>query len=324
MPQTGSVVQWERAGPVFARAHVVRVHLIVNSRSGSSGEGVTARAADVLAGAGWEVHVDEVHSGARLVEAAAAAALGPADIVVAGGGDGTVGTVATRLLDTGKSLGVLPLGTFNHFALHLGIPGDVEAALAVLTTGVPTPVGVGQVNDRIFINNCSIGLYPSLLRQRERTYGWAGRSQAVSYLSAAVALLQPPALVNLQLSVDGRAFSRRTPLLFVGANPKQLAAFDIPGSECLARDRLAVCITRPASSFALARLAVKTFFRGLHRAPELELACGEEVVVTLRRARVRVAMDGEVVRLKTPLRYRYRAGALCVIAPRRDHQDTRG
>jgi diacylglycerol kinase family enzyme len=294
----------------------VRAHVILNRRSGSWQEGTTARVVGAMTGAGWEVQVDEVQTGAGLGRAVDAAAAGPADVVVAGGGDGTITGVAARLLDTGKALGVLPLGTFNYFAQRLGVPVEVDAAVDVLMTGVAVTAGVGQVNDRVFLNNASIGLYPSLLKRREATYRWMGRSQLASYISAAVALLEPPALVKLHLRVDGEAVSTRTPLLFVGANASQLAAFEIPGSECLTQDRLAVCITRPISSLRLAGLALKAFARGLHGAPELEVVCGREAVVTLRRKRVRVAMDGEVVRLQTPLYFRYRPDALRVIVPR--------
>jgi diacylglycerol kinase family enzyme len=92
-----------------------------------------------------------------------------------------------------------------------------------------------------------------------------------------------------------------------------MASFGIPGYECLNDDRLAMYVTRPLGAARLWRLALRGFFRGLHGASELEVVCARELQVTLRRRRVRVAMDGEVSRLHTPLRYRLRANALRVL-----------
>jgi diacylglycerol kinase family enzyme len=209
---------------------------------------------------------------------------------------------------------VLPLGTFNYFAQRIGVPLDLDAALDLIATATTvTAMSVGEVNGRVFLNNSSIGLYPEVLKQREATYRTIGRSQAAAYLSVAFVLIQPPAFLNLQLTADGQPISRRTPLLFVGVNPLQMAEFGIPGYECLENSRLAMYLTRPMNAVGMARLALRGFFRGLHGASELEVLCARDVTVTLRRKRVRVAMDGEVARLHSPLRYRLRVDALRVI-----------
>ena len=295
-------------------AETRRAHVIVNARSGTITSDASERIERHLAGAGWHARIDVARTAPQLIRAADAAASGDADVIVAAGGDGTIATCAAAAVDTGRRFGVLPLGTFNYFAQRLGIPTGLDEALVVLTTGTPRPIGVGDVNGRIFLNNSGIGLYPAVLRQREQTYRRVGRSQIAAYASAALALMKPRALLNLQMRVDGEPLSRRTPLLFVGANPAQLAAFDIPGEPCLASGRLVVYITQPLSPVRLLTLAVRTFIRGLHGAGELEVVCGREVVVTLRRARVRIALDGEIVRLQAPLRYRFREAALQVIA----------
>lgn len=288
--------------------------MIVNARSGTITPDAPGRIERHLADAGWHARIDIARTGPDLLRAADAAASGDADVIVAGGGDGTIAICAAAAADTGRRFGVLPLGTFNYFAQRLGIPTGLDDALAVLTTGTPRPIGIGDVNGRIFLNNSGIGLYPAVLRQREQTYRRFGRSQFASYLSAAWALMKPPGLLNLQLRIDGEPLSRRTPLLFVGVNPAQLAAFDIPGEACLASGRLVLYITQPLPPGRLLTLAVRTFVRGLRGAGELEVVCGREVVVTVRRKRLRIALDGEIVRLQPPLRYRFREAALQVIA----------
>ena len=91
-----------------------------------------------------------------------------ATVVAAGGGDGTVNAVASVLVGTETTLGVLPLGTLNHFAKDIGIPLEMEEALAVLRDGKVQHVDVGTVSDRIFINNSGLGLYPDMVFNRER------------------------------------------------------------------------------------------------------------------------------------------------------------
>jgi diacylglycerol kinase family enzyme len=292
------------------------VDVVLNARSGAAeSEAVAERAVEYLSARGFDVRLDIVRSAASLHRAVSAAADGDASIVVAAGGDGTIAAVADRVCETGKVLGIVPLGTFNYLARRFGIPADVDEALAVITAGHTSAVGVGDVNGRIFINNSSIGLYPAALEERETAYRRIGRSQATAYLSVAMVLLRPPALLKLQLTVDGVRLSRRTPLVFAGVNPHQLEQFGIHGHECLDDGRLALYITRPLTTMQLWRLAIRGFVRGLHGAAELEVICARELVVHARRRRLRVAMDGEIVRLDLPLRYRFRPDALRVLVP---------
>jgi diacylglycerol kinase family enzyme len=292
------------------------IALVLNARSGAAeNDSVAERAVHYLSARGFDVRLDLVRSPAALHHAAAAAAGGDASIVVAAGGDGTIAAVADRVSETGKMLGILPLGTFNYLARRFDIPLEVDEALAVIAAGHTSAAGVGEVNGRVFINNSSIGLYPAALKQRETTYRQVGRSQAAAYLSAAMVLLRPPALLNLQLTVDGVRLARRTPLVFAGVNPHQLEQFGIPGHECPNRGMLALYITRPLTTLQLWRLAIRGFARGLHGAEELEVICAREIVVDARRRRLRVAMDGEIIRLDLPLRYRFREEALRVLVP---------
>jgi diacylglycerol kinase family enzyme len=292
------------------------VYVIVNSRSGSSGDTDLADHISAnLRACGMHVEIALTHTGADLQAAIARASSGTFDVVVAGGGDGTIAAVAGGVVGTRSLFGVLPLGTFNYFARRFAIPLDVDGALEVIAAGATRSIGIGEVNGRFFLNNSSIGLYPAVLQHRETTYRRIGRNRAVAYVSVALLLLQPPAFLNLRLTVDGRALARRTSLLFVGVNPEQMAEFAMPGKTCIDANRLALAITRPIGGWRLARLALRAFFRGLHGAAELEVLCAHELEVNLRRRQVRVAMDGEVALLQTPLRYRMKEDALRVLVP---------
>jgi diacylglycerol kinase family enzyme len=292
-----------------------RVDVIINARSGTPDkEAAAARASEYLTSTGMDVRLELIRSPAALPGAVARAAAGDAEIVVAGGGDGTIATVAAGLLETPKTLGLLPLGTFNYFARRLGVPLDLDEALKVIArASAPTAVSVGEVNGRVFLNNSSIGLYPAVLKQREDTYRRFGRSQAAAYLSVAFVLMRPPGFLKLEITADGTPLVRDTPLLFVGLNSHQLATFGIPGYDCVDSGRFAAYVTRPLTPVQLWRLGLRGFFRGLHGSNELEVLCASELLVGVRRQRVRVAIDGEVVRLRSPLRYVLRKDALRVL-----------
>ena len=105
------------------------------------------------------------------------AARSDAEVIVAAGGDGTIDGIASVLADTGKILGVLPLGTFNLFANRLNIPLDLEAALHTAVNGRVAEINVGEVNGRVFLSRSSVGLYPFALRHREEMFRRFGRSR---------------------------------------------------------------------------------------------------------------------------------------------------
>ena len=292
------------------------IDVIINAGSGSQDkEDAATRVSDFLSSRGIPARVELVRTPEDLPAVAERAGRSDSEIVVAGGGDGTIAAVATGLLDSPKALGILPLGTFNYFARRLGIPLDLDGALEIIAgDAAPRAVSVGEVNGRVFLNNSSIGLYPAILKQRETTYRRFGRSQAAAYLSAAFVLIRPPGFLHLEVTADGKPTARRTPLLFVGVNPHQMADFGIPGYECVDDGRLAIYVTRPLSAGEMWGLGLRGFLRGLHGANELEVMCAEELLVGVKRKRVRVAMDGEIARLRSPLRYRLRKDALRVLA----------
>ena len=292
-----------------------RIDVIINHASGAEDkDAIAAHIPEYFASRGLHAQVVIARTAAELTAAAARASAGDAETVVAGGGDGTIATIAGPLVGTDKRLGVLPLGTFNYFARRFDVPLDVDGALEVIAAGAPADADVGEVNGRIFLNNASIGLYPAVLQQRETTYRKLGRSRTVAYASVALVLLEPPALLNLQIEADGVRLARRTPLLFVGTNEYQMESLGIRGGECVRGGRLASYITRPLGVVPLWRLALRAFFRGLHGAGEFEVVCARELRVSLRRRRVRVALDGEVIVLEAPLHFCMRPAALTVLA----------
>lgn len=268
-----------------------------------------------FAAAGLRARVQVVQQGSDIAPAVAAAVKQGADIVVAGGGDGTVSAVAAGLVDTGVALGVLPMGTLNHFAKDLGIPLEQEQAVAVLATGRQLEVDVGEVNGRIFINNSSLGLYPVIVRGREQRRRRLGHGKWRALLEASIAAARRYALLTVQVEVDGQTLTRRTPFVFIGNNKYSMEGFEIGAREKLDCGTLSLYLTQGMGRFGLLRLALLALLRRLDYERDFDQLLAPEFVVRTGHARLRVATDGEITMMDTPLRYRVLPGALHVAVP---------
>jgi len=163
-----------------------------------------------------------------------------APAVAIGGGDGTLGAAASMLIETDRALGILPLGTHNHFARQLGIPMDLPGAVRVLAQGTRRRVDVGIVNGHIFLNNASIGFYPSLVRSREQEQYRRGLPKWVANMPAAWTALRRLRHHRLRVEIDGTEQQVRTPLLFVGNNLYSLDGGRIGQREALDRGELSL------------------------------------------------------------------------------------
>ncbi|MDQ1589458.1 MAG: hypothetical protein QOG71_85 [Pyrinomonadaceae bacterium] len=296
-----------------------RVEIILNASAGS-GDQEAARATlkEIFAADGrMDAHVSLAKSGEEIVELARrAAADDGVQIVVAGGGDGTVNAVASELVGTEKTLGVLPLGTLNHFAKDLNIPLDLEGAARNLLEGEAARVDVGEVNGRVFINNSSLGLYPSIVRHRERQQERLGRGKWFAAMWATLEVFRRYPLFGVRLSTDGQEFRRRTPFVFIGNNEYQMDTFNLGARSCLDAGHLSLHLTRDIGRWGLVRLAASALFGRLRESKDFDALCTKEVWIETRRTRLRVATDGEVTVMRSPLHYAVRPGALRVIVPK--------
>lgn len=289
----------------------MRVVVLANVRSGRSRlEPERMRAA--LAAAGLAADVHEV-PGATLSDAARTAVAGGADAVVAAGGDGTVSAVAGALAGTATPLGVLPTGTFNHFARDLGLPLDLDAAARVIAAGAIRSVDVGEVNGRVFVNNSSIGLYPLAVRDRE------ARRLLPKPVAMALAMLRLVArlpLFRLRLRVEGATVPLRTPILFVGNNAYEMKVLAPQRRLSLDAGALSVMVVRHASRAGLLWMALRALVGRVDTARDLDVLRLERLEVAPKRPhRLLVAADGEVFRAAPPVAYRVRPRALRVLAP---------
>jgi diacylglycerol kinase family enzyme len=235
-------------------------------------------------------------------------------MVVAAGGDGTMNAVASALIGTGTAMGVLPLGTLNHFAKDLKIPLELEGAVATIVTGNTVPIDVAEVNGHIFLNNSSIGIYPWIVLERE-TEQRRGYRKWVAFARAFISALKRYSLLHVRLRVEGRdEVEAETPFVFIGNNRYESQGYNIGQRSALNDGLLWICRAPPASRSRLLVLAIKHVFGSAH-VPDLEIFEAREILVRTRASRVAVATDGEVILLEPPLCYRIRPDALRVIVP---------
>lgn len=300
-----------------------RVQVILNNSAGSAspespgGETTAARLAQIFRDHNIEAQVAVADGGGEIASLAERAVRENYSVIAAGGGDGTVSLVASKLIGTETRLGVLPLGTLNHFAKDLRIPLDLEQAAQTIIDGHVTRVDVGEVNGRIFINNSSLGLYPSMVRHRERQQQRLGRGKWHALFWAALTVFRRYPFLRVRLTAEGETLIRRSPLIFVGNNEYQMESFQIGARSCLDKGQLSIYVAHHVGRVRLLRLAVAALF-GHHpaKAPDFDQLCVAELWVETKRRRLLVATDGEVDVLATPLHYRVRPRELRVIVPR--------
>jgi diacylglycerol kinase family enzyme len=236
-------------------------------------------------------------------------------MIVAGGGDGTVSAVASLLEGTDIALGVLPLGTLNHFARDLRIPMELDQAVAILAAGYQTRIDVGEVNGRTFLNNSSLGIYPGMVRDRERQQRSLGRGKRWALVWAALTVLRRAPFLDVKLVFGGNERSYRTPFVFIGNNTYVMEGFDIGTREGLREGHLSVYVTRRQSRLGLVGLGFRALFSRLRQARDFEAMTAQSITVRTRHRHLPVATDGEVALMETPLQYRSLPLALRVVVP---------
>jgi diacylglycerol kinase family enzyme len=206
------------------------------------------------------------------------------------GGDGSLAAVAEVAVERDVPFVVVPFGTRNHFARDLELdPEDPLVALQAFS-GRETRVDAGRVNDRLFLNNVSLGLYARLVRRREHH---RRRSEAFARLRALGLLARRPG--PLGVTIDDRPVEAR--VILVSNNRYELELFSVGERERLDEGALHVYVAHGWLPGAW------------------EEQSGERFTIGTRAGRLPAAVDGEPEELETPLRFEIRPQALRVLLP---------
>jgi diacylglycerol kinase family enzyme len=297
--------------------------VVLNVRSGRrDGQETGALLGRLLSESGRRHELITVERGADLgaiARRAAQKAVAEEGILVAAGGDGTVNAVAQAAHDTGCRLGVLPQGTFNYFGRTHGIPTDTEEATRALLGAQVRPVQVGLVNDRVFLVNASLGLYPDLLEDREHFKSRFGRTRWVAAVAALATLLREHRGLRLEIELAGQVRAVRASTLFVGNNRLQLDQVGIEERHGIDNGQIAAVMLKPVGTWAMLGLLVRGALGTLGEADQIHSFQFRQMKVRpwlpygLRRAKV--AADGEIMWLRTPLDLRVSPRPLFLMVP---------
>ena len=286
----------------------------------SSGGGSAATVKDELAEqfrrAGAAVRVLLPGPGTDLTGMASQAAAEGCAALVGAGGDGTINAVASAAIRHDLPFGVVPLGTLNHFAKDAGVPLKMEEAVAAIVAGRTVAVDVAEVNGRFFLNNSSIGVYPRIVRLRERIQR-RGAGKWLAAIWASLAVLRRSPFLAVRMVVHGRAEVRRTAFVFVGNNEYEMEGPHAGSRATVTGGRLGVYVMSATGRRSLVRLGLRVLLRRAERTDELERLVLTELTIETRRPTMQVALDGEVVDLETPLVYRALPGRLRLFLPAR-------
>ncbi len=269
------------------------------AQAGRTGQLVFAQAADLL----------------NAAHKATSQAVASRSAVVAVGGDGTINTVAQAAHAQGCPMGVIPQGTFNYFARTHGIPADPAQAVQLLFQCNPLPVQVAVVNEQVFLVNASLGLYPQLLEDREAYKARFGRSRLVAMAAGFVTLLRAHRQLRLRIELGSVVREVRTPTLFVGNNRLQLEQVGVTvgaqvgqgAASALDAGSIAAVMLRPIGTLAMMRLMLSGAMGTLGEADSVESFAFDHMVVRPRlnygRRKVKVAFDGEVKWMRSPIEF---------------------
>jgi diacylglycerol kinase family enzyme len=283
-----------------------KVGVVYNPKSGSAPEPQALRAAfekhDI------EIVLWELNS---TLDVARLASEAGCQVIVASGGDGTISTVAARLVGTPLILSILPAGTLNHFAKDLGIPTDMDEAIAVIARGHTSNVDVACVNGHYFLNNSSLGIYPHMVLQRES-------SRLSKWPAAALGLVKALARrrsYSLEITADGQTMTRTTPFVFIGNNSYQIDELGFNNRQSLTAGILSLYLIQSHSLLALSRLFIKALLGQARQADDFEAITAKSITIKLRQPTAAIACDGEVLPLSSPLQYDIKPRALKLIKP---------
>lgn len=301
-----------------------RLCVMANSKSGRGSEkqrlsqimdGLSARGADAV--------LRSLEKGENFGRATRNEVNKGAQMIIAAGGDGTMSGVAEALMGTDTAMGIVPLGTFNYFARSLGVPEDIEGALDVIACGYRLQTSVGCLNDRLFLNNASLGIYPQILRTRETTYAKWGRSRIAAYWSVVQTMMRLPKPLKLEITVDGQHEIVKTPLAFVVSNAFQLRQMGLEGADCIEQGQLALLIAHNTGRVGLLRNGAALLMGRAEKNRDFRLICAPSLLLQSQRKSLLVARDGEREKMSGPFEAEMRVSALNVIAPEQETQKVR-
>ena len=239
------------------------------------------------------------------------------EAVLVHGGDGTVNTLANALAGSTVPMAIAPRGTFNYVAKQYGLPETAEDIADLVAHGEARPIAAGEVNGRLFLNNCSFGLYTDVIEARERHKRQWGRYRLVAVVSALATALRSRARLPLTLKTgEEQRHHGRASLFFAGVNRRQFADGGFSIADEVEAGALGFVVVDAISPARIVSMLAGAAAGAVESLQHITAFTGEALRAEVRRSRpLKVVLDGEVLRLAAPLQFRYRPAALKLLMP---------
>jgi diacylglycerol kinase family enzyme len=238
------------------------------------------------------------------------------DVLVVGGGDGTIKAAAAKLVGKRTALGIIPLGTLNRLARDLKIPLDPAEAATVIGEGRPQAIDVADVNGRIFLCSSLLGLPIYVAQERQALRGAGVLDRVKGYLALLKTFMSNRRRFAIEVD-DGRQTRRERALsIAVSNNPFAKQPSRMLTRSCIDTGNLALYLSKHKTGGAMSWAIIKRLFGQWNDAdPEVEEVCAKRITLRSERPVVRVSNDGEIEELRTPLEYSIKPRALRIMAP---------
>jgi len=298
-------------------------HIISNAGSGSKDASEAREQIEAVLSAAHRPHefilIENPEEIAAVAQKAVESAVRSDGAIVVAGGDGTINAVVQAVLPTRRPLGIIPQGTFNYSSRAHGIPLDATEATNALLTARLKSVQVGMVNDRAFLVNASLGLYPELLQDREQYKRQYGRHRSVALWAGLKTLLREHRQLIVEVEHEQGSETLFTPSIFVGNNALQLEQVGLEEAEDVKRHRLAAVIVEPVGAAQLLWLGVRGMLGQLGDDERIRNFPFRSMTVRLlsgaKQRGIKVAVDGEILWCKQPLTFRVAEHPLSLLTP---------
>lgn len=296
----------------------MRIHGVINKRAGTligtDPEIFTGKLKAAFTEAGHELTLETVEPDeiSNRLEAAAKQGF---DAILVGGGDGSVNAAARMLLGGDIALGIIPLGTLNRLARELGISVEPDEAAAQLAKAEPLRIDVAEVNGELFLCNSFIGLPPMVSEVRQSLRGRGLWERLVGYMRLPLDISRN--MRRLTLLIDDQDAPRivRALTVVVSNNAYSEEPNLLPKRRALDEGRLGLYISRHYTFAQTVWLLIRASLGFWHGDPRFERQELRKLTIVSKKGHLRVANDGELLKLDTPLHYSIRPKALTVLAP---------
>jgi len=197
----------------------------------------------------------------------------------------------------------------------LHIPLDLLKAAGVIATGQIRAVHVAQINDHIYLNNASLGLYPLFIQRRELYNRRFGRFALHAYTSALDVLIRDRKELKLEVEIDGKKYPVKTPLIFFGNNQLQLAEMNLRIAKCAELGKVVGVVVAKSDKPTLFKILWQLIRGNLDHAPDVYSFSADKVQIHSKAKKLTLALDGEIVEMQPPLHISVRKHALKIMVP---------